>query len=158
MNRPGLVWGALFVAAMQLPAAAQQADAPPGAAGLHSVLEDDDRFSQLLTEVWVLRDILALHLGGNISAEVQEFQRMQDRLKEQRAAILEKVGSKSLPQTTSVSIGRFAATLEKTGVKPDSELGRRLVVASILFEQAASAGSLGSLCDMHPFRAVCSEQ
>ena len=157
MNKLGLTWIIAFLA-MQLPAAAQQNATPQGEENLQIVLQDDNRFSQLLTEVWVLRDILALHLGGNISAEVSEFQRLQDRPKEQRTSILEKVGTQSLPKSDAPSADRLAATLEDTGVKRDSELGKRLINASALFEQAANAGALGSLCDMHPFRAICADQ
>jgi hypothetical protein len=150
------MWVTAFLA-MQIPAAAQQTATPQGEENLQTVLQDDKRFSELLTEVWVLRDILALHLGGNISAEVNEFQGLQDRLKEQRTTILEKIGAQALPKSSSPSADRLAATLEDTGVKRDSELGKRLISAGILFEQAANAGALGSLCELHPFRAVCAE-
>jgi hypothetical protein len=63
---------------VQLPAFAQQSS-PPGPPDLKAVLQDDERFSQLMTEVWVLRDLLALQLGGNISAEATEFQRQLTR-------------------------------------------------------------------------------
>jgi hypothetical protein len=156
MNKLCLVWVTAFLA-MQLPAAAQQTTAPQGEENLQTVLQDENRFGELLTETWVLRDILALHLGGNISAEVSEFQGLQDRLKEQRTTILEKIGTQAMPKSSSPSADRLAATLEDTGVKRDSQLGKRLISAGILFEQAANAGSLGSLCDMHPFRAICAE-
>jgi hypothetical protein len=155
MHRRVFILAAALLASMQPFVMAQQT-ALPGPADLKTVLQDDARFGQLMTEVWVLRDILALHLGNNISAEAQEFQGLQDRMREQRAAILEKVTDEPFPQTTIASADRFAATLELTGVQRNSELGKRLVLASILFEQAARLGSLGSLCDLHPFRAVCS--
>jgi hypothetical protein len=144
----------LFAALRALPASAQQVSP----AELRTVLQDDGRFAQLLTEAWVLRDILALHVGGNISAEAQQFQTLQDRMREQRAAIAEKVTDEPFSQTVFATADRFAASLEETGVKRELELGKRLVVASILFEQAARIGSLGSLCDLHPFRAVCSDR
>ena len=155
MTRWRFMLAAILVAAMQaLPASAQQVSP----ADLRTVLQNDDRFAQLMTEVWVLRDILALHVGGNISAEAQQFQSLQDRLREQRAAIVEKVTDEPFPQAVFASADRFAASLEETGVQRELELGKRLVAASILFEQAARIGSLGSLCDLHPFRAVCSER
>jgi hypothetical protein len=144
----------LFAAMHALPASAQQVSP----AELKNVLQDDARFAQLMTEVWVLRDILALHVGGNISAEAQQFQTIQDRMREQRAAISEKVTDEPFSQTVYATADRFAASLEETGVQRELELGKRLVAASILFEQAARTGSLGSLCDLHPFRAVCSER
>jgi hypothetical protein len=155
MTRWRFMLAAILFAAMQaLPASAQQVSP----ADLRTVLQNDDRFAQLMTEVWVLRDILALHVGGNISAEAQQFQSLQDRLREQRAAIVEKVTDEPFPQAVFASADRFAASLEETGVQRELELGKRLVAASILFEQAARIGSLGSLCDLHPFRAVCSER
>ena len=155
MTRWRFMLAAILFAAMQaLPASAQQVSP----ADLRTVLQNDDRFAQLMTEVWVLRDILALHVGGNISAETQQFQSLQDRLREQRAAIVEKVTDEPFPQAVFASADRFAASLEETGVQRELELGKRLVAASIMFEQAARIGSLGSLCDLHPFRAVCSER
>jgi len=156
MRRRSFILVAALLISKPLAVMAQQT-ATLGPSDLKAVLQDDARFGQLMTEMWVLRDILALHLGGNISAEAQEFQGLQDRMREQRAAILEKVTDEPFPQTTIASADRFAATLEETGVQRNSELGKRLVLASILFEQAASLGSLGSLCNLHPFRAICSQ-
>ena len=157
MGKRSFILATALLAFLNLSVLAQQS-AQPGPGDLKAVLQDDTRFSQLMTEVWVLRDILAIDLGGNISAEAQEFQGLQDRLREQRATIMEKLGSEPFPQTIIASADRYAAALEKTGVRRDSDLGKRLVMASILFEQAARVGTLGSLCDLHPFRAVCSEQ
>jgi hypothetical protein len=144
---------------MQIPAHAQQAG-PPGPDELKAVLEDESRFGQLLTEVWVLRDILALDLGGNISADTQAFQTLQDRLREQRTTIVETLGAQQniqFPQTVLSMGDRVAANLERTGVQRESSLGKRLVAASMLFEQATRLASQGSLCSLHPFRAVCSQ-
>jgi hypothetical protein len=155
-----LILAAAGTAAMQMPSLAQDT-APVGIKELKHVLEDEERFAALLTEVWVLRDLLALQLGGNISAETKEFQAMQDRLRDQRASLLETLSSEQpnvqFPQRISSAADRFAASLEQFGVKRDSQLGKRLTAASMLFEQAVSAASLGSLCDVHPFRAICSQ-
>jgi hypothetical protein len=147
----------LFASLPLLPAAAQQAS--PGE--LKTVLQDDERFAQLMTEVWVLRDLLALQTGGNISAEATEFQALQDRLREQRTTILEKLGEPEpnvqFPQEVVAAADRFSASLEQFGVQRQSQLGQRLTAASILFATALDTGSLGSLCDLHPFRAICSQ-
>jgi hypothetical protein len=141
-----------------LPASAQQASP----ADLKTALQDDERLSQLFTEMWVLRDLLALQLGGNISAEATEFQALQDRIREQKATILEKLGEQQanvqFPQQIVAIADRFSAKLEQFGVQRESELGRRLTFASMLFSTALDTGSLGSLCDLHPFRAICSGQ
>ena len=109
----------------------------------------------------MLRDLLALQLGGNISAETKEFQALQDRLRDQRASLLETLSAEQpnvqFPQEVLSAADRFAASLEQFGVKRDSELGKRLVAASMLFGQALAVASLGSLCDVHPFRAICSQ-
>jgi hypothetical protein len=42
---------------------------------LKALIEDDERFNQLLTEVWVLRDVLALQVGENVRSEAKEFRR-----------------------------------------------------------------------------------
>jgi hypothetical protein len=156
-------WRCLILAVMlvlwSVPAHTQQVS-PPGPDELKAVLEDESRFAQLLTEVWVLRDILALDLGGSISADSQPFQKLQDRLRQQRTTIVENLGAQpniQFPQTVLSFGDRVAASLEQTGVPRESELGRRLVTASMMFEQAANTASLGSLCDMHPFRAICSQ-
>jgi hypothetical protein len=159
MNWRRLISAVLLVLATQVPAHAQQVT-PLGPDELKAVLEDESRFGQLLTEVWVLRDILALDLGGNISADSQAFQGLQDRLREQRTTIVESLGAQpnvQFPQTILSTGDRIAASLEQTGVQRESKLGKRLIAASILFEQAARVGSLGSLCDLHPFRAICSQ-
>jgi hypothetical protein len=52
---------------------------------------------------------------------------------------------------------RISVRLEQFGVQRGSDLGQRLVVASMFFNTALNAGSLGSLCDLHPFRAICSQ-
>jgi hypothetical protein len=140
-----------------LPATAQQ----PSPAELKTVLQDDERFAQLMTEVWVLRDLLALQTGGNISAEATEFQALQDRLRQQRTMVLEKLGEQQpnvqFPQEVVAAADRFSASLEKFGVQRNSQLGQRLITASMLYITALSVGSLGSLCDLHPFRAICSQ-
>jgi hypothetical protein len=140
-----------------LSAAAQQ----PSQADLRAVLQDDDRFAQLMTEMWVLRDLLALQTGGNISAEATEFQTLQDRLREQRTTILEKFGEQqpnvNFPREVVAAADRFSASLEQFGVQRDSQLDQRLSAASMFFATALSAGSLGSLCDLHPFRTLCTQ-
>jgi hypothetical protein len=140
MNRRMFILATAFASAMQNKVDAQETP-PVGVKELRAVLEDEARFTQLLTEIWVLRDLLALQLGGNISAETKEFQALQDRLRDQRASAAD----------------RFAASLEQFGVKRESELAKRLVAASMLFGQALAVASLGSLCDVHPFRAICSQ-
>lgn len=160
MNRRMLILAAAFASAMQIEVYAQEIG-PVGVKELRTVLQDEERFTRLLTEVWVLRDLLALQLGGNISAETKEFQALQDRLRNQRASLLETLSAEQpnvqFPQEVLSSADRFIASLEPFGVKRDSELGKRLVAASMLFEQALSLASLGSLCDVHPFRAICSQ-
>lgn len=160
MNRRMLILAAAFASAMQITVYAQEIG-PVGVKELKAVLEDDERFTQLLTEAWVLRDLLALQLGGNISAETKEFQALQDRLRDQRASLLESLSAEQpnvqFPQEVLSAADRFAASLEQFGVKRDSELGKRLVAASMLFGQALAVASLGSLCDVHPFRAICSQ-
>jgi hypothetical protein len=160
MNRRMLILAAAFLSAMRIKVYAQQIG-PVGVKELKAVLEDDARFTQLLTEVWVLRDLLALQLGGNISAETKEFQALQDRLRDQRASLLESLSAEQpnvqFPQEVLSAADRFAVSLEQFGVKRESELGKRLVAASMLFGQALVVALLGSLCDVHPFRAICSQ-
>jgi hypothetical protein len=154
----GTIAGAFLLALMHImPAAAQQAPT----ADLKIVLQDNERFAQLMTEVWVLRDLLALQAGGNISAEATEFQTLQDRLRDQRTTILEKLGEQQpnvqFPQQVVATADRFSQSLEQFGVQRNSQLGQRLTTASMLYNTALSVGSLGSLCDLHPFRAICSQ-
>jgi len=160
MNRRMFILVTAFASAMQNKVDAQETP-PVGVKELRAVLEDEARFTQLLTEIWVLRDLLALQLGGNISAETKEFQALQDRLRDQRASLLESLSAEQpnvqFPQEVLSSADRYGASLEKFGVKRDSELSKRLVAASMLFEQALSVASFGSLCDVHPFRAICSQ-
>jgi hypothetical protein len=160
MNRRALILAGAFLTTLQFPVFAQSG--PAGIDDLRMVLKEDERFTALLTEVWVLRDLLALQLGGNISAQANEFQALQDKVRDQRASILEKLAGEQqtvqFPQEVLATSDRFAMSLEQFGVKSDSELGKRLVTASVLFEQALGLASLGSLCELHPFRAVCSER
>jgi hypothetical protein len=157
MLRTTIAAALLLVSMHILTAAAQQASPPD----LKTVLQDDERFAQLMTEVWVLRDLLALQTGGNISAEATEFQALQDRLRDQRTTILEKVSEQQpnvqFPQQVVATADRFSQSLEQFGVQRNSQLGQRLATASMLYITVLSVGSLGSLCDLHPFRAICSQ-
>lgn len=159
-NRGQFVISAVIFLFLQLSAVAQQS-VPPDVAELRAVLEDEERFSQLMTETWVLRDVLALQVGGNISAETKEFQALQDKLRDQRPVILESLAGEQarveLPETVIAAHEKLATTLDSFGVKGDSDLGRRLLAANIRFNQALSAASLGSLCNIHPFRTLCPE-
>jgi hypothetical protein len=159
MKRRAVILVTAFLMTLGLRVPAQTP--PVGLDELRTVLKEDERFTQLMMETWVLRDLLALKMGDNISAEATEFQTLENKLREQRASILEKLAAEQpnvqFPQKVMASADRFAASLEQFGVKRESELGKRLVAASMVFEQALNVASLGSLCNLHPFRAVCSE-
>jgi hypothetical protein len=154
----GIILAAAVAFLLQSPVFAQNSTTTE-VVELKTVIEDDERFKQLLTEVWVLRDLLALQVGGNISAETKEFQALQDKLRDQRAALLETLsGEKAmihLPEAVLASGNKLSVALESFGVRPDSDLGKRLTAAHLRFNQALSAASLGSLCNVHPFRTFC---
>jgi hypothetical protein len=148
------------VVAFLLHSAVFAQDSPTTEVGeLKALVEDDERFQQLMTEVWVLRDLLALQVGGNISAETKEFQALQDKLRAQREALIESLSSEQartqVPEAVLTSGNKLSVALESFGVRPDSDLGRRLMAAHLRFNQALSAASLGSLCHVHPFRTFC---
>lgn len=65
----------------------------PSVDELRATLQDDKRFAQLMTEVWVLRDLLALQQGGDISTDTKEFQGLQDQVRGQRESIVDAISS-----------------------------------------------------------------
>jgi hypothetical protein len=126
---------------------------------LQATLQDDQRFAQLMTEIWVLRDVLALHEGGNLAAETTEFQGLQDQLRKQRDFIVSTISAGPEQMTLSGDLEKssssIALTLDRFGIRTDSVLGRRLVTAYMAFGQALSIGSLEPLCRIYPFRTQC---
>jgi hypothetical protein len=60
-----------------------------------------------------------------------------------------------LPVEVQNSAKAIAATLDGFGVRADSELGKRLLVAYLAFSQTLLAASLEPLCSIYPFRDQC---
>jgi hypothetical protein len=135
-------------------------DAPLGSTTeLKAAVQDEQHFTILMTEIWVLRDILALQAGGDISADAKAFQALQDNLRSQRGSLADKLAAQQsevqLPADVVTSASKLPGSLNSFGVQPTSELGKRLLLAYALFSQSLAATSLGSLCDVHPFRMHC---
>ena len=128
---------------------------------LQVTLQDDQRFAQLMTEMWVLRDLLALHQGGNIAETTKEFQNLQDQLRNQRAFVISTLSTKTkqmtFPDTLEPSAKSIVLTLDRFGIRPDSNLGKRLVTAYLAFSQALALSALAPLCDLYPFRNQCQD-
>lgn len=122
-------------------------------------VENDERFTELFTEVWVLRDLLALQQGGDISAQMADFQRLQDQLTEDRSSMLEQLSNKplavDLPENYQLTGNAIAEKLDVFGVRRDSELARRLMSGYLIFSQLLLLDNQAPLCDIHPFRPFC---
>jgi hypothetical protein len=153
-----LLMSVVLAAAMHTQAMGQNV-AVPSANDLKAALQDDAQFSQLMTEVWVVRDLLALQQGGDISAQIKDFQGLQDQVRSHRNSIVDTISSdparievKSDVQSSADSV---AASLDRFGVRADSELGKRLGFAFVMFNQVVSAASLDSPCKIYPFQEVC---
>lgn len=114
MNRRVLLGmsAAFATGAMQTRAIGQDA-AAPSADELKATLQDDDHFAQLMTEMWVLRDLLALQQGTNISAQSTDFQGLQDQLRSHRTSITNTISTEpalvNLPEDLLSSANSIAA-------------------------------------------------
>src|SRR5687767_7617512 len=117
-----LLMSGVLAAAMHTHAMGQNV-AVPSASDLKAALQDDAQFSQLMTEVWVVRDLLALQQGGDISAQIKDFQGLQDQVRSHRNSIVDAISSdparievKSDMQSSADSV---AASLDRFGVRAD---------------------------------------
>jgi len=123
------------------------------------VLEDDSNFSRLLTEIWVLRDLLALYQGGDISVQVTNFQDLQDTLRNDQDSLVKNFSSNPrseiLPNNLRATAITIADRLDRFGVRRESDLGKRLVKAYLLYSKILVLDSLDPLCTLHPFQELC---
>ena len=126
---------------------------------LRTVVQDDERLTVLMTEIWVLRDLLALQQSGDISVQSTTFQDLQDQIRDHQPAILDLI-SKDLtginaPGNVQATAATIATKLDEFGVRRDSELSKRLINAYVMFSQILLIDSLEPLCGLHPFRELC---
>jgi hypothetical protein len=126
---------------------------------IREVLESDARYNELYTELWVLRDILALQQGGDLAAQATNFQTLQEQLAGDRSSMLEQLAKKpdavDLEETYILTANKMAQKLEEFGVRQDSDLGKRLVLGYLIFSQMLLLDNQLPVCELHPFRRIC---
>lgn len=131
--------------------------APPDQ--IKAVLESEDRVGELFTEVWVLRDLLALQQGGDTSAQATAFQGLQDQLNQDKQSMLDQLAKDPSAIQLEESYMKVAHTiaerLDTLGVRRDSDLGKRLVEGYVIFSQMLRLDGQPPLCELQPFRPIC---
>jgi hypothetical protein len=123
------------------------------------VLESEARVGELFTEVWVLRDLLALQQGGDIAAQAVTFQGLQDQLNQDKQSMLDQLAkdpsATDLEESYMKTASTIAERLDTLGVRRDSDLAKRLVEGYVIFSQMLLLDGQPSLCELHPFRLIC---
>ena len=158
MNRRALFGLAVTCAASVSLSGATAQSVPPAPEHLANTLRDDVGFERLLEEAWVLRNLIAMQ-QGDIVRSIQEFNALQQKVREQRGAIIELLSSDpakaKLPDNVLASAEKVVPILDAFGVRSGSELANQLVRTYLEFSTVLAAASLLSWCDSYPFSVLC---
>jgi len=123
-------------------------------------MRDDKLFERLVSEILILREILALTSEGDPSESSAELQELINSVRNNRENLVVTVlknGLEALPSNVTQSIDRITNRLREVGVVAQSELEKRLLEGYSIFSIAVVVvtGAKDRLCLIFPFREWC---